>query len=108
MTHTPESTTHWACQRRLAEYGGESKCCACYPHKKCGASESSYGFMLAHSECLICGNPEKKTIAEWNKCPWQFADWKAGQNFPFLSRVIVKWWYFRKNPKHLYDPNLIP
>jgi hypothetical protein len=36
MTHTPESTTHWACQKRLAEYGGESKCCACYPHEDCG------------------------------------------------------------------------
>lgn len=38
MNHTPESTTHWACQKRLDKDGGESKCCSCVPHKDCDLS----------------------------------------------------------------------
>ena len=36
MKHTPESTTHWACQKRLEKDGGNSKCCSCHPHDDCG------------------------------------------------------------------------
>lgn len=55
--------------------------------------------------CEICGSGKKLTVAEWNKCPVQLADWKTYTNFPFLPRLVTEWWYFRKNPKHLLNPN---
>lgn len=33
MIHTPESTTHWACEKRLEEEGGKVTCCACEKHE---------------------------------------------------------------------------
>lgn len=36
MKHTPQSTTHWACQNRLDKEGGQAKCCDCHKHEGCG------------------------------------------------------------------------
>ena len=33
--HTPESTTHWACQKRMDEEGGQARCCGCVSHEGC-------------------------------------------------------------------------
>lgn len=51
-------------------------------------------------KCKLCGSGKRFTVAEWNKCPWQLADWKAGTYWPLLPRFITYWWYFRNNPKH--------
>jgi hypothetical protein len=32
MKHTPKSTTHWACQKKMEELGGQAPCCACNNH----------------------------------------------------------------------------
>lgn len=29
---------------------------------------------------IVC-NGDRKTIAEWNKCPWHRADWETNTNF---------------------------
>lgn len=52
-------------------------------------------------KCLRCGTNKKFTLGEWNKCPWQMADWKAETYCPLLPRFVTRWWYFRNNPKHL-------
>lgn len=31
------SSTHYCCDERLKKDGGNSKCCACYPHDGCKA-----------------------------------------------------------------------
>lgn len=33
MKHSESSTTHWACQERLEEFGGETTCCGCIEHE---------------------------------------------------------------------------
>lgn len=33
MTHNPNSTTHFACNERMEEYGGNVKCCGCIKHE---------------------------------------------------------------------------
>lgn len=32
MKHTPESTTHWACETRIRIFGPQTTCCACIQH----------------------------------------------------------------------------
>lgn len=39
MKHTPESSTHWACEKALKILGGETPCCECTGHD---CSENSY------------------------------------------------------------------
>ena len=51
--------------------------------------------------CELCGSGKKLTVQEWNECPVQLADWKAGTYYPFFPRFLTYWWYFRKNPQHL-------
>lgn len=35
MAHTIESGDHFACQKRMTEEGGKSRCCVCIPHDDC-------------------------------------------------------------------------
>jgi len=51
--------------------------------------------------CRICFRNKRLTIKQWNECPVQLADYKAETYWCFLPRFITRWWYFRKNPKHL-------
>lgn len=55
-------------------------------------------------DCLRCGTNKKFTIAEWNECPWQLAEWNAYSKWPFLPHLLTVWWYFRNNPGHLTHP----
>jgi len=58
-------------------------------------------FMAEFDSCEVCSGQKRQTIAEWRKCPWQDASWKASTNYPLLPRWFVHWMYFRNKPKHL-------
>ena len=34
-----EGSTHIICRRRLELFGGNGRCCACYPHPDCNLNE---------------------------------------------------------------------
>ena len=33
MSHSPNSTTHWACMKIIEKYGGQAMCCGCTNHE---------------------------------------------------------------------------
>ena len=53
MTHTPNSTTHWACTEQIDKLKGDVVCCECTKHKCYGKRE------VENSECEIVIRPLK-------------------------------------------------